>query len=46
MEATTYPYTFSLVVACINTGDAGSFNLILRCSDFDTDLIEDQIFDA
>jgi hypothetical protein len=46
LEATSYPYTFSVVVACINAGDQGSFNLSIYCNDMDVQVIDDKDFDV
>ncbi len=35
LEAATFPYVFSLVVACINAGDTGSFSLNIYCNDME-----------
>ena len=35
LEAPSFPYVFSLVVACINSGDTGSFNLNIYCNNMD-----------
>lgn len=46
LEATAFPYTFSLVVACINEGDTGSYNLNIYCNDMDMEVIDDSNFDV
>lgn len=46
LEASTFPYVFSLVVACINAGDTGSFNVTIYCNDMDVEVIDDSEFDV
>jgi hypothetical protein len=38
--------SFSVVVACINAGDQGSFNLSIYCNDMDVQVIDDKDFDV
>ena len=46
LEARSYPYTFSIMVACINPGDVGSFTLRLYSNDLKVEFIEDCDFDT